>query len=142
MKANKLNELYVMRRIGSKACDPIHGVDPKFKLTGKQGIALFKRNNGRCVYSNQDYKNGSDITFERINPLEVYTKENTILCTQTLNNLKGSTLDQFIHSELADDATKLRVLKMVTRRFEIYLKNKAQKIKGEPNEPEIEKDAG
>lgn len=130
MKSNKLNPLYVMRKVGSKACDPVRGIDPKFKLTAKQAVNLFKKNNGLCGYSDKEYSNGGDLSFERINPLEVYTPENTILCKKDINSIKGSTLDNFLHSELLTDETKLRVLEMVTKKFKAYLKNKAEKIKG------------
>lgn len=139
MRTLKLNDIVVMYKVSKKAYDPVRGVSPKFKLTLQQAARLFKKNKGLCNYTNLDYVNLGDVTFERVNPLEGYVEGNTILCSRGINTLKGTTIDVFLHNDEYTDETKLKVLKSVTKRFETYLKNKAEKVKGSANEQESEK---
>lgn len=68
----------------------------KFELTFKQIQTMFK-GQSYCAYSGAAFIAIGDITFERINPRLPYRKGNVVLVTKYINDLKGQTIDTFIH---------------------------------------------
>lgn len=67
-----------------------------FYLTFKQVQKIFDSQSA-CAYSGELFGTIGDITFERVNPRLGYVKGNVVLVKSHLNQLKGKTIDRFIH---------------------------------------------
>ncbi|MFW3388517.1 UNVERIFIED_CONTAM: hypothetical protein RF648_21250, partial [Kocuria sp. CPCC 205274] len=73
-------------------------------LSFKQVQKIFNSQSA-CAYSGQMFSTIGDITFERINPRIGYVPGNVVLVKNHINQLKGKTIDRFIHeSDLTLDA--------------------------------------
>lgn len=75
-----------------------------FLLTFKQVKKIFN-SQAACAYSGELFGTTGDITFERVNPRLGYVPGNVVLVKRHLNQLKGDTIDRFIHqSGMTPDA--------------------------------------
>lgn len=98
-----MNEQELLVKTSSKILACMEN-DKGFYMSFKEVQKLFSSQSA-CAYSGSLFKTTGDITFERINPKEAYTKKNVVLVRKHLNELKGKTIDRFIHqSGMSDDA--------------------------------------
>lgn len=73
---------------------------------------------GLCHYSGKEFENLKEATFERINPEKGYVLGNVVFVKDSLNNLKGLTLDKFVKTQLLSDAVKIKLLRKALYQIE------------------------
>lgn len=98
MASNKpcdIPEQELIIKVGNKIASALASEHP-FYLTFRQCQTLFNSQRA-CAYSGEMFSSIGDITFERINPRLPYIKGNVLLVRKHLNQLKGNTIDRFIH---------------------------------------------
>lgn len=72
-------------------------------------MELINKSKGLCGYTNKQFIDANDVTFERIDPNIGYTMDNTIFCCLSANNLK-SNLDAFEKGDAIPDAMKVKLM--------------------------------
>ena len=77
---------------------------------------------GLCHYSGKAFDGIKDATFERINPEKGYVIGNVVMVKDSLNNLKGLTLDKFVKSSCLSDAVKIKLLRKALYQVEKKVK--------------------
>lgn len=77
---------------------------------------------GLCHYSGKEFDDLKEATFERINPDKGYVLGNVVMVKDSLNNLKGLTLDRFVKSSCFTDAVKIKLLRKALYQLEKKLK--------------------
>ncbi|EGG9814460.1 hypothetical protein ID007_004321 [Salmonella enterica] len=85
-------------------------------------IYLIEKSGGVCAYTGKHFSKAQDVTFERLNPYEGYTKENTLVVMKTANSHK-SMLDAFEKQQTIPDEMKIKLLNKVVYRLRKKLKN-------------------
>lgn len=98
MASNKpcdIPEQELIIKVGNKIASAMTADHP-FYMSFKECQNLFNSQRA-CAYSGEMFSSIGDITFERVNPRLPYIKGNVLLVRKHLNQLKGNTIDRFIH---------------------------------------------
>lgn len=109
-------KLRSLRNVGAKL--------PKNKMSLEEWVKLFRKGDGKCFYSGQEFRDRNDVSFERLDPMLPYEKGNVVLVRREVNSIK-SNIDKFLHSELSNEI-QLRVLRLMVKVVERRIKKKCE----------------
>lgn len=109
-------KLRSLRNVGAKL--------PKNKMSLEEWVKLFRKGDGKCFYSGQEFRDRNDVSFERLDPLLPYEKGNVVLVRREVNSVK-SNIDKFLHSDLSNEI-QLRVLRLMVKVVERRIKKKCE----------------
>lgn len=100
-------------------------------LSIKDFINLFRKGNGTCFYSGEEFENFSDMTLERLDPSIGYVKGNVVLVRGIYNNSKEP-LDRYLKSDQVPDHVRIKIMqeaiKVCQRRIDKRIKVQAELI--------------
>lgn len=123
-KPSSMTEMEVIIKLGNKYSHSLKPENKPFLLSIKQTLKLFKETDV-CHYTKLPFDNSQDITFERVNPTLGYIPGNVVLCKKVVNDKKGCTLDNFIHSSKLADQEMGELFLTLGKHFQKLAKAKA-----------------
>lgn len=76
----------------------------------KDFVNLFRKGDGKCAYSGEEFFDGHDMTIERLDPKIGYVKGNCVL-VRSIYNTRKEPLDRFLKQDGIPDSVKMTILK-------------------------------
>ncbi|QQK88005.1 putative anti-sigma factor [Salmonella phage pSal-SNUABM-01] len=105
--------------------------EPKVRMSLEKMVKIFRKGDGKCYYSGEEFRDTTDITFERLDPLLDYEEGNVVLVRKDYNNAK-SHIDRFLRIVMVPDHIKIMILKrciqIIQRRMNKQLQQKAEQL--------------
>jgi len=122
-----LTDSAISRLIAAKYanCDRGASNEPKVKMSLEKMVKLFRKGDGTCYYSGEEFSDVHDVTFERLDPLLDYTESNVVFVRKEYNNAK-SFVDKFLRLNKIPDAVKIAILKKCIMVLQRRMNNKLQ----------------
>lgn len=105
--------------------------EPKIRMSLEKMVKIFRKGDGKCYYSGEEFRDTTDITFERLDPLLDYEEGNVVLVRKEYNNAK-SHIDRFLRIVSVPDHIKIMILKrciqVIQRRMNKKLQKQAEEL--------------